>query len=104
MALRVAVIGAGYIGNQHLEAYHSCAGAEIAAVCDLVKAKADAAVTKYGRHCLYIACGTAEKRTVSMSFRSVQRERRTVRTTSGRSCSAWRRANTSFAKSRFPTN
>lgn len=48
MALRVAVIGAGHIGNQHLMAYHSCKEAELVAVCDLIQAKAQEAVAQYG--------------------------------------------------------
>lgn len=48
MALRIAVVGAGYIGNQHLEAYHSCSDAEIVGICDLIKDKANAGVEKFG--------------------------------------------------------
>lgn len=48
MALRVAVVGAGHIGTQHLEAYHSHPEAEIVAICDLIKDKAVAATQRFG--------------------------------------------------------
>ena len=48
MSLRVAVIGAGHIGSRHLEAYSSHPGAQIVAVCDLIKDTAEAASARYG--------------------------------------------------------
>jgi predicted dehydrogenase len=48
MPLRVAVVGAGHIGTQHLEAYHSCEGAKLVAVCDLIRDKAEAAAARFG--------------------------------------------------------
>jgi UDP-N-acetylglucosamine 3-dehydrogenase len=46
--LKVAVIGAGHIGSIHLAAYATCPDAEIVAVCDLLKPKAETAAAKYG--------------------------------------------------------
>lgn len=46
--IRVGVVGAGHIGTRHLAAYASCPDAEIVAVCDLIRTKAEAAVEQYG--------------------------------------------------------
>ena len=49
MALKVAVVGMGGIGNVHARCYVNDDLAELVAVCDLVKEKADAAAEAY--HC-----------------------------------------------------
>ncbi|MBI1930523.1 hypothetical protein HYR99_40545 [Candidatus Poribacteria bacterium] len=41
MALRVAVIGMRGIGNTHAGVYHQSNLAELVAVCDMVKERAD---------------------------------------------------------------
>lgn len=48
MAIRVGVIGAGHIGRIHLEAYRSCADAEIVAVCDISSERAQSAAERFG--------------------------------------------------------
>jgi len=50
MALRVAVIGVGHIGNFHLEAYHTCPDAQLVGICDLIKDRAEDATARYGGH------------------------------------------------------
>ena len=45
--LRAAVIGMGPIGNNHATAYKNCKQAELIAVCDIRKDRADAAKYKY---------------------------------------------------------
>ena len=49
MALKVAVVGMGSIGNTHARCYKENPLAELVAVCDLVKEKADKAAERYGR-------------------------------------------------------
>ena len=48
MALKVAVVGMGGIGNTHADCYQKDALAELVAVCDVKKDKADAAAEKFG--------------------------------------------------------
>lgn len=47
MSMRVGVIGCGVQGRVHLEAYRALEGVEIAAVCDLDPARAQAAARDY---------------------------------------------------------
>jgi predicted dehydrogenase len=53
MALRVGLVGMGGIGNCHADSYKKDELAELVAVCDVRKERADAASTKYGvpGHC-----------------------------------------------------
>ncbi|NBD24050.1 Gfo/Idh/MocA family protein [Paenibacillus glycinis] len=51
--LRVGVVGAGSISGLHLEAYRQCPDAEIAAICDQNKERAEAAASKYGAERAY---------------------------------------------------
>jgi predicted dehydrogenase len=53
--LNVAIIGMGGIGNTHARCYKDNPLANIVAVCDLVKAKADAAAEAYGARAFYDA-------------------------------------------------
>ena len=53
MALKVAVVGMGGIGNTHAQVYFDNPNAELVAVCDLVKEKADAAAEKFGCRAFY---------------------------------------------------
>ena len=46
--LRMAVIGAGFIGQKYIEVIHRLANAELAAVCDIDEGKLEAAGSKYG--------------------------------------------------------
>lgn len=48
MALKVAIVGMGNIGNRHAEVYQKHPDAEIVAVCDIIKEKSDRAAEKYG--------------------------------------------------------
>ena len=48
MALRVAVIGMRGIGNTHANVYHENDLAELVAVCDLVKERADESAQRLG--------------------------------------------------------
>ena len=48
MALKVAVVGMGGIGNTHARCYKENPLAELVAVCDLVKEKADKAAEEFG--------------------------------------------------------
>ena len=53
MAIKVAVVGMGGIGNTHARVYKSNPLAELVAVCDLVKEKADKAAEAYGCRAFY---------------------------------------------------
>jgi predicted dehydrogenase len=46
--LRVCVIGAGPIGNRHADMYQADPLAELVAVCDIIKERADAAAARLG--------------------------------------------------------
>lgn len=48
MALRVAVVGMGNIGNVHARCYQADALAQIVAVCDIIPERADTAAAAYG--------------------------------------------------------
>ncbi|NLB54550.1 MAG: Gfo/Idh/MocA family oxidoreductase [Lentisphaerae bacterium] len=51
--LKVGVVGMGGIGNTHADSYKKNSLSELVAVCDLVKAKADAAAEKFGVKAYY---------------------------------------------------
>lgn len=51
--LRSAVVGCGNISRSHFDALASCENAELAAVCDNQKDRADAAAEKYGVKAYY---------------------------------------------------
>ncbi|MCZ6677625.1 MAG: Gfo/Idh/MocA family oxidoreductase [Candidatus Poribacteria bacterium] len=53
MALRVAVIGMRGIGNTHAGVYHESELAELVAVCDFVKERADESAQKFGAKAYY---------------------------------------------------
>jgi predicted dehydrogenase len=53
MALKCAVVGMGGIGNTHANCYRENPLAELVAVCDLVKEKADEAAAKFGCRAFY---------------------------------------------------
>ena len=48
MALRVGVVGVRGIGTKHSQCYHDDDLAELVAVCDIVKERADTAADKFG--------------------------------------------------------
>jgi len=48
MALKVGIVGMGPIGNLHAECYKKDPLAELVAVCDIIKEKADAAAERHG--------------------------------------------------------
>ncbi|HUW62251.1 MAG TPA: Gfo/Idh/MocA family oxidoreductase [Candidatus Bathyarchaeia archaeon] len=53
MPLRVGVVGMGNIGNLHARCYQQDPLAEIVAVCDIIKEKADRAAGEYGCPAFY---------------------------------------------------
>jgi predicted dehydrogenase len=53
MALKIGLVGMGGIGNTHAAAYKNDSLAELAAVCDVVKEKADTAAKKHGVKAYY---------------------------------------------------
>ncbi len=53
MALNVAIVGMGGIGNIHAGIYEKHADTDLVAVCDLIKEKADKAAEKYGARAFY---------------------------------------------------
>jgi len=53
MPLRVAIVGMGGIGNVHARCYQNDSLAEIVAVCDIIKERADAASAAYGCPAFY---------------------------------------------------
>ena len=52
---RVGVIGLGPIGNRHSDIYQEMDGAELVAVCDIDRERADAAAARLGVPCYYSA-------------------------------------------------
>lgn len=55
MTLRVAVIGLGPIGNRHAMLHQEDPLAELVGVCDIIKARADAAAAQFGVPAFYDA-------------------------------------------------
>ncbi|HOZ49360.1 MAG TPA: Gfo/Idh/MocA family oxidoreductase [Candidatus Hydrogenedentes bacterium] len=53
MALKVAVVGMGGIGNLHARCYMKDPLAEVVAVCDIIKERADRAAAEYGCPAFY---------------------------------------------------
>jgi len=53
MVVRIGVVGAGVWAETHCISYHHAANAELVAVCDLVRDKAEALATKYGGREVY---------------------------------------------------
>lgn len=53
MALNVAIVGMGNIGNLHAQCYEKDPLAKVVAVCDVIKEKADAAAAKYNARAFY---------------------------------------------------
>ncbi len=53
MALNVAVVGLGGIGNRHATIYNEHEECNLVAVCDIIKEKADKAAEKYGTKAFY---------------------------------------------------
>ena len=53
MPLRVAIVGMGHIGNLHARCYQQDPLAEIVAVCDIIRGKADKAAGEFGCPAFY---------------------------------------------------
>ncbi|GIQ66171.1 hypothetical protein PACILC2_47390 [Paenibacillus cisolokensis] len=53
MTVKAAVVGVGNIGSIHADVYNGHPQAELVAVCDIVKEKADAAARKFGCRAFY---------------------------------------------------
>ncbi len=53
MALNVAVVGLGGIGNRHATIYNDHKACNLVAVCDLLEDRADKAAEKYGTKAFY---------------------------------------------------
>jgi len=53
MALRVAVVGMGNIGNIHAGIYHGRSDCELVAVCDIIEERADRAAERFGGRAYY---------------------------------------------------
>ena len=53
MTVKVGVVGVGNIGSIHAQVYKDNPKAELVAVCDIIKEKADAAAQKYGGRAFY---------------------------------------------------
>lgn len=53
MALKIGIVGMGGIGNTHGDAYVKDELAQLCAVCDLNREKADKAAEKYGVPAFY---------------------------------------------------
>ena len=50
---KVGVVGMGGIGNKHADVYGAMDGAELVAVCDIIKERADAGAERLGVPCFY---------------------------------------------------
>ena len=53
MTVKVGVVGVGNIGSIHAQVYKDNPKAELVAVCDIIKEKADAAAQKFGGKAFY---------------------------------------------------
>ncbi|MEZ4617130.1 MAG: Gfo/Idh/MocA family oxidoreductase [Caldilineaceae bacterium] len=53
MAMKVAVIGLGNIGNTHAPIYQANEKTDLVAVCDIIKERADKAAARYGVKAYY---------------------------------------------------
>ena len=53
MALRVAIVGLGGIGNRHATVYSEHSECEIVSVCDIIPERADVAAERYGCRAFY---------------------------------------------------
>ena len=53
MSLKVAIVGMGGIGNRHAQVYEKRQDAELVAVCDVIKEKADKAAERYKAKAFY---------------------------------------------------
>ena len=53
MALRIAIVGMGGIGNVHARVYQELPDTEIVAVCDIIKERADKAASDYNAKAFY---------------------------------------------------
>ncbi|MDO8683409.1 MAG: Gfo/Idh/MocA family oxidoreductase [Armatimonadota bacterium] len=53
MALKIGVVGVGNIGSIHAQVYKDNPKVEVVAMCDIIKAKADAAAEKFGGAAFY---------------------------------------------------
>ncbi|HRW05458.1 MAG TPA: Gfo/Idh/MocA family oxidoreductase, partial [Caldilineaceae bacterium] len=53
MAMKVAVIGLGNIGNTHAPIYQASEKTDLVAVCDIIKERADKAAARYGVKAYY---------------------------------------------------
>ncbi len=53
MTLKIGIVGLGGIGNKHGSIYHEDPRTEVAAVCDIIKERADAAAEKFNARSFY---------------------------------------------------
>ncbi len=53
MALQVAIVGVGNIGNRHAQVYTKHPQARLVAVCDIIKERADRAAERYDARAFY---------------------------------------------------
>jgi predicted dehydrogenase len=53
MTLKIGIVGLGGIGNRHAGVYQELDDAEVVAVCDIIKERADAAAEKYEAKAFY---------------------------------------------------
>lgn len=53
MTVKIGIVGIGNIGSTHAGVYEKNPKAEIVAICDIIKEKADAAAKKYGAKAFY---------------------------------------------------
>ncbi|MGN6561640.1 MAG: Gfo/Idh/MocA family oxidoreductase, partial [Thermomicrobiales bacterium] len=53
MTIRVAIVGAGNIGKTHARVYQANPLAELVAICDIDRARADAAAAEFGIKAYY---------------------------------------------------
>jgi predicted dehydrogenase len=53
MSLKIGIVGIGSIGSIHAGVYEENPKTEVAAICDIIKEKADAAAARYGARAFY---------------------------------------------------
>ena len=62
---RVGVIGLGPIGNLHADLYREMVGAELVAVCDIDRDRADSAAARLGAGAFYSAAEMLKRKRVA---------------------------------------
>ena len=103
MALKVGVVGMSGIGNNHANCHANDDLAELVAVCDIVKERADSAAERLGVKAYYSVADMIDANPTWTSLMSAPVEMRTGVGTMNRRWRRWKRANMYSLRNRFQT-